>query len=170
MHPNPSDYVGREQAYVKHVVLEQYLLALALKVGQFAKGTTLNYIDGFSGPWHHGVPLDSNRPTSPHVAMTQLRDAREQLRARGVPLQVRGLSVESDADAYARLETLCATWKDLETQRIRGEFEAQIAAAVTFAKGGPKPFAFVFIDPTGWKGFGLRRIKPLLRCGRAKSW
>jgi hypothetical protein len=45
------DYKDREQAFVKHWFLKHYLQKLALKVAQFQPGTTLNYIDGFSGPW-----------------------------------------------------------------------------------------------------------------------
>ncbi len=41
-----EDYEQREQAYVKHFVLKHYLQQLALKIGSFRGGTTLNYIDG----------------------------------------------------------------------------------------------------------------------------
>jgi hypothetical protein len=38
-----------------------------------------------------------------------------------------------------------------------------LAQATAFAKVGTNPFAFVFIDPTGWTGYGLPQITPSLR-------
>jgi three-Cys-motif partner protein len=160
---DPNDYRERPQAYVKHTVLQKYLRVLALKVGQFARGTTLNYVDGFSGPWDDGRALHEGRPTSPAVAVRELRDAREQLRGLGVAMTPRALFVESDRAAYARLQQLRAKWTDIETLAIEGRFEEQIAHAQRFAESGSKRFAFVFIDPTGWTGYGLDAITPLLR-------
>ena len=40
---------GREQAYVKHCLLENYLAQLAYRVGQ--KWDAIVYVDGFAGPW-----------------------------------------------------------------------------------------------------------------------
>ena len=42
-------YFGREQAYVKHCLLEKYLAPLVYKVG--STWDSIVYIDGFSGPW-----------------------------------------------------------------------------------------------------------------------
>lgn len=33
---------------------------------------------------------------------------------------------------------------------------------VQFAKAENNMFTFTFIDPTGWKGFGMNNIRPLL--------
>ncbi len=47
--PDPSHYVGREQALIKHTFLQSYLERLIHKT---AKGyEEIAYIDGFSGPW-----------------------------------------------------------------------------------------------------------------------
>jgi len=101
-----EDYERREQAYVKHFVLKHYLQQLALKIGNFKTGTTLNYIDGFSGPWQYAT--DELRDTSPHVALTELCAAREVLRGLSRPseLHVRGMFVESDREAFVLLERL----------------------------------------------------------------
>ncbi|RMH15085.1 MAG: hypothetical protein D6696_21655 [Acidobacteria bacterium] len=48
---NPALYKGREQTYVKHLVLEGYLRKLAYKWGYY--GGTINYVDCFAGPWRH---------------------------------------------------------------------------------------------------------------------
>ena len=159
-----EDYERREQAYVKHYVLRHYLQQLALKIGNFRSGTTLNYIDGFSGPWQHAT--DALRDTSPHVALTELCAARELLRGspRPVDLQVRGMFVERDRGAFERLQRLLRDqFPAAECSAHNGEFEAFIAQACRFATTGPRPFAFVFIDPTGWTKYGLKAITPLLR-------
>lgn len=43
-----ENYAGREQAYVKHCLLERYLLEWGFKVG--AEWDALVYVDGFAGP------------------------------------------------------------------------------------------------------------------------
>ena len=45
-----SNYIGREQSYVKHVVLDTYLERFAHIIGSWKDSIT--YIDGFSGPWN----------------------------------------------------------------------------------------------------------------------
>lgn len=159
-----EDYARREQAYVKHYVLKHYLQQLALKIGNFRPGTTLNYIDGFSGPWKHAT--EELRDTSPYVALTELCAARDALRAqpRPVSLRVRGMFVEQDPGAFALLQGLLRDrFSSVEWEACPGAFEAHIPQACRFAGTGPRPFAFVFIDPTGWTGYGLRAITPLLR-------
>ena len=44
-----SNYEGREQAYVKHCLLEEYLPELAYRVGR--TWDSLVYVDAFAGPW-----------------------------------------------------------------------------------------------------------------------
>src|SRR5262245_51382899 len=138
---DPRDYVGREQAYVKHVVLQKYLQALALKVGQFNPGTTLNYIDGFSGPWDGGGDPNDPRSTSPYIALRELCQARRQLRARGIDFNVRGLFVERDRVAFGRLQRLLGSWTDATTESLCGGFEDSVAHATTFATTGDNRFA-----------------------------
>ena len=160
--PGGSPYDGREQAFVKHEVLRRYLERLAFKVGGFQPGTTLNYIDGFSGPWD--AVTDDHGDSSPAIAMRELARARDGLASlpSPKPMTPRALFVESDRAAFDRLTRLCAS-APVEAVTLNGAFEAQIAEAVRFAGHGAHPFAFVFIDPTGWTGFALQRIAPLLR-------
>jgi hypothetical protein len=45
-----ANYVGgREQAYVKHCLLERYLSRWAYKIG--SSWDLLVFVDGFAGPW-----------------------------------------------------------------------------------------------------------------------
>lgn len=156
-----NDYQGREQAFVKHYVLTHYIESLALKIGNFKPGTTLNFIDGFSGPWQSVT--EELRDTSPHVALTKLLEARRYLMRTGKDLTIRGFFVERESAAHARLTSLLRDFSEIETESRHGCFEDMISDAVTFATTGRNPFAFVFIDPTGWTGYGLNKVVPLLR-------
>lgn len=162
MTPGENSYAGREQARVKHAVLRGYLQRLAFKVGNFRPNTTLNYIDGFSGPWD--AVADGHADSSPVIAMRELAEARDALATLPTPkrMVVRAMFVERDAAAFEHLKTICER-APIEAMPHHGQFEAYIDAAARFAAHGPNPFAFIFIDPTGWTGFGLKRIKPLLQ-------
>lgn len=156
-----EDYAEREQACVKHFVLEHYLQQLALKVGGYQAGTTLNYIDGFSGPWQHAS--EELRDTSPHVAMSELLSAKRHLAKNGKDFYVRGFFVESDPGAHVLLQELLEGFDGIDGVEVHcSEFESKIADACRFATFGKKPFAFIFIDPTGWTGYPLQAIRPLL--------
>lgn len=155
-------YVGREQTFVKHYVLENYLARLAFIVGG-VKGwvRTFNYIDGFAGPWESAT--GNLADTSPHIAIARLRKVRSDLTARGLtPPKMRCLFVEKDPAAFGRLAASVGGVQDIHAVAMNGEFEALIPRIADFAREGEKPFSFVFIDPTGWSGYGLNTIKPIL--------
>ncbi len=161
-------YKGREQTAVKHYILREYLQVLALKLGNFKKaGVTINYVDGFSGPWDEQAKDLSD--TSPGIALHELSEARRILGERGVSIAVRCMFIEKEGDRFRRLADLEGRFPGVHITRLHGTFEAHIPEAVEFASGGgDDPFGFVFIDPTGWTGYGLRAISPLLRVRRCE--
>ncbi|MCU0862569.1 MAG: three-Cys-motif partner protein TcmP [Planctomycetes bacterium] len=164
MEPKRENYVGREQAYAKHCILQGYLQKLTYKVGW--EGVTLNYIDGFAGPWKSQTTdlVD----TSPHVALRVLRATRDQLANLGRPrTSIRAMFVERSNGATALRESL-AQYTDIETLVLQDEFENVIQTAVKFATVGKRPFSFGFIDPCGWVGYGMKAITPLLRVPRGE--
>src|SRR5438034_11050293 len=88
-----SAYTGREQAYVKHYLLEKYLTPLAYKVG--SKWGSFVYIEGFSGPWQTTQPDYAD--SSFGVAVNTLRQVRKGLREtwdRELPMHI--ILVEQD--------------------------------------------------------------------------
>src|SRR5579864_3940380 len=94
-------YFGREQTLVKHSVLKQYLIALALIVGRsFARD--ISFIDCCSGPWNT-VTTDLS-DSSIGIAIQLLRAARDILAAEGNTVSFRCLFAEENPDAYAQLE------------------------------------------------------------------
>src|SRR4051812_18690365 len=152
-------YEGREQTLVKHVVLEKYLLRFAMVVGTWAD--TINYVDGFSGPWN--IRSEDFADSSFAIALRVLRTAREALRARRRLLKLRCFFIEADSKSYERLEQFARETKDAEVETRNSEFTAAIPEIQKFLQtGGARAFGFTFIDPTGWTGFAMREIKPLL--------
>ncbi len=46
---NPEDYIGKEQAFIKHNLLKSYLERLFMIVGRYEE--KILYVDCFAGPW-----------------------------------------------------------------------------------------------------------------------
>jgi three-Cys-motif partner protein len=153
---------GREQAYVKHSLLNDYLPELAYRIGR--TWDSLAYIDGFAGPWqtHDQDHADS----SFGVAIEALRRSQEGLReAHGQKLHVNCVLVEKDNGAFAELERFAATETspEFEVHALHGEFVQKIPSIELLAKGeGKNPFKFVLLDPTGWADIPMDTLKTLL--------
>ncbi|HUP22456.1 MAG TPA: three-Cys-motif partner protein TcmP [Thermoanaerobaculia bacterium] len=148
-------YRGREQTYLKHFFLDQYLGRVAYVIGwshpQFV------YVDGFSGPWRSEDQAFED--TSFVIAIQKLRQVRAGLARAGKRPRIRCLFIEKDRTAFEGLQQAISDVSDLEIKALQGEFENLIPDIVQFVGGS---FALVFIDPSGWTGFGLRRITPIL--------
>ena len=148
-------YAAREQTYLKHFFLESYLERVAWVIGwshpQFV------YVDGFSGPWKSDN--EKFEDTSFVIAMDKLRAVRDGLAEKGKRCDVSCLFIEKDPTAFAALNQHVGNVTDMNVRALCGEFEAVIPDILDFIGSS---FSLVFIDPTGWKGFGLNRIRPIL--------
>jgi three-Cys-motif partner protein len=155
---NPYD--NREQTWVKHDILRRYLVRLAVIVGTWVDSIT--YVDCFSGPWENKT--DDFSDTSFAIAIEQLKAARDKLAERDKILKLRCLFIEKNASAFAKLKRFSESISDVEILPIQGELQTQIEAVCQFVKaGGQSNFPFIFIDPTGWTGFPMEKIAPLLQ-------
>ena len=157
----PEYYHGREQTYLKHFFLENYLERVAYIIGyshpQFV------YVDGFSGPWK--AAGEAFEDTSFIIAIQKLRQVKEGLRRVGKAPRIRCLFIEKDRRAFEDLQRAIEDVTDIETRAINGEFEALIPDILRFCGSS---FSLIFIDPTGWTGFGLRKIQPILQRRRGE--
>lgn len=152
-------YQGREQTLVKHFVLDKYLERLAHIIGSWAD--TITYIDCFSGPWRS--QSSDLRDTSFSIAIQQLRAARETHAKSGRRLKLRCFFIESSPEAYEQLRGFTESIDDIEIETRNTDLERAIPDIVRFAgAGGKGSFTFTFIDPTGWSGFSMDVITPLL--------
>lgn len=152
-----EDYRNREQTYLKHFILERYLERVAFVIGN--SHPEFVYVDGFSGPWESQD--EKFEDTSFIIAIKKLRYVRDSLVDRvGKEPMIRCLFIERDETAFEALEDATRNVKDLEIKALRGKFEELVPDILRFVG---RSFSLVFIDPTGWTGFGMRAIEPILR-------
>ena len=157
-----SHYQGREEAYVKHYLLEKYLPDWAYKVG--TKWDSLVYIDGFAGPWR---TTDPNYADSSFArAIDTLRTCKLGLQKRGVTLSTSAILVESNKEAFAKLDSFArsASGPDVSVTAIPGKFVDTISKINEHLRlAGPRAFKFVLLDPMGWADIPMKKLQPFLK-------
>ena len=152
----PAEYVGREQSYLKHRVLELYLTAWAQKQGSISKfrEVQLVYVDCFAGPWQS--KNEKLEDTSVHIGLSALESAAATWKTN---IKLKAVFVEKEAEPFARLGTYLASRRSVvETLPIHGEFGNRIERINKEIATGA---AFLFVDPTGWKGVAMAFISRL---------
>lgn len=165
----PTAYDGREQAYIKHRLLEAYLQKLFFIVGMGAKtsgSVELCYIDCFAGPW--GDPSEGIESTSIAISLRTLEGCRQELGRFGISAKIRALYIEEDAGAFARLKAYLGsnTPSSIASTCIQGDFVNLREEILKWA--GQGSFAFFFIDPMGWKQVGVGTLRPLMQRQRSE--
>ena len=126
------------------------------------KWNSITYVDCFSGPWN--TQSEKFEDSSFSIALDELRKARDSLKKRGLELKLRCFFIEKSKSAYTRLERFAKETTDAEIATRNSGFEKAIPDILEFIKaGGRRNFAFIFIDPTGWTGFAMKTIQPLLK-------
>ena len=165
----PNAYDGREQALVKHTLLESYLQKLFMIVGMATgkgKRADLCYIDCFAGPW--GDDSEAMESTSIAVSLRVLDACRQALESRGVDVNIRALYVEEDAHAYGRLSNYLNSNapSGIQTRAVHGDFVAHRDEILAWT--GTEAFAFFFIDPKGWKDVRIEVLRKLLKRPRSE--
>jgi three-Cys-motif partner protein len=154
-------YQGREQTYAKHLFLKLYLERVAFKIAYLQPDFV--YVDGFSGPWQSaGQDLED---TSFMIAIRKLQYVRDALEKVGKKPQMRCLFIEADKARFKALESATETAARVRTEALFGEFEALTSEILRFIGNG---FSLVFIDPTGWEGFAMDLIRPILERRRGE--
>ena len=149
-------YAGREQAYVKHFLLSEYLATFAHKIASgFAE---ICYVDGFSGPWQNTGECFED--TSFGIALSALTRAKATWRSLGREVRMSAHLIEKDGLAYRNLQAVKAQFPEIEIATHHGSF-IDLAPDLRHAIS-PRAFAFVFIDPKGWR-IDMTRLAPLLR-------
>lgn len=153
---DPSYYAGREQTYVKHFVLETYLERVAWNIFSFRPDFV--YVDGFSGPWKS--ENEAYEDTSFKIALDKLRAVRQGLRdGLGKTVNFRCMFIEKERKPFNELKAAIDSINDIELSAVHGAFEDHIEDIQNFAA---RSFSLIFIDPTGWQGFAMEKISPLL--------
>jgi len=163
----PASYAQREQAYIKHKLLESYLQKLFLIVGSGSKREALEicYVDCFAGPW--GDDSEGMETTSIAISLRTLDGCRQELAKQGLRITMRAMFIEKDRKAFGRLKTYLDQSAPAEVQVscLCGDFVALRQDILTWT--GDKAFAFFFVDPMGYTEASVEIVAPLL--GRPRS-
>jgi three-Cys-motif partner protein len=151
-------YFGREQTKAKHFILKNYLQALAFKVLTFSD---ITYVDGFSGPWE--TKADNFSDSSFMIAIAVLLDAQKRfLEQRGIRRRIHCFFSEQNPEAFTHLELAVAPYhrpeQGFQIKTYCGKFEDSVESILSFIGAS---FSLIFIDPTGWSGYPLDKIRPL---------
>lgn len=160
----PIDYYkDREQTYLKHFFLEQYLETVAYHIG-FSQREFV-YVDCFAGPWR--AADEALGDTSIRIALDRLKSVKSGLARQGKHPVIRAIFVEKSPASYATLQQVLAEHSgDVKTLALLGAFEDNIDRILSEVG---HTFAFFFVDPTGWTGFAMDNIRPILKRARARS-
>lgn len=149
-------YRKKEQTYLKHFFLEQYLETVAFHIG-YARGE-FNYVDCFSGPWRSAD--EEFADTSIRIALDRLNYVRDGLAAQGRLANIRAVFIEKSRKAFTDLQrALQQHSRAVKTTALPGTFEDNIPRILHEVGSA---FAFFFIDPRGWTGFAMDEIRPIL--------
>jgi len=156
----PESYLGREQAFVKHQLLETYLLRLFMIIGPHQKN--IRYVDCFSGPWQEGS--DDLQDTSIGIALKIIQKCRDGLKQMGRDVTFHTLFIEKDKNSFQKLQEFLSgvSLHGISTTALPGDFFDLRDSILEWC--GPDDFTFFFIDPKGWKNVvEISTLAPLLR-------
>ncbi len=156
-----ADYAGREQSYVKHVFLENYLEALVYKTA--SRYPHIVYVDGFAGPWQNAN--ERFEDTSFGIALHALRQAKDSWKQIGRHVRMSAHLVEQNATAYARLAQIPKHFPDVSVSTYSGDFVRLIPTILNAIPSDA--FTFSFINPKGWR-IPLQQLAPLLSRGNSE--
>lgn len=139
-------YLGREQSFIKHSFLTQYLQAAAYKTLQ-GRSPTFNFVDAFAGPWQVSDGANYS-DASFHQALHTLEAVRADLGKRGLAgLKIRFCFCEKRAQAVNELRRYAEQNGRFDIHVFHGSFEDHLDGIASTCHDG---FTFTFIDPTGW--------------------
>ncbi len=157
---NPEDYKGKEQTYIKHTLLNNYLYRLFMIIGQYED--SISYVDCFAGPWQEDS--DDLRATSIAISLNIMKKCQEGLSQRGKNVQFRALYIEKDKESFDKLKSFLAKkeWNEVDVKPLPGEFHELRDDILKWC--GKGNFTFFFVDHTGWrKAIEIPTLRPLLQ-------
>ena len=140
-----ENYHGREQSFIKHLFLTQYLKSLSFKIFQ-GRSRVFNFIDAFAGPWNTSASDYSD--ASFEQSLRTLASVREAIDPEfNLGLQIRLCLCEKRPNAIQALERYGQDRQGFAIRVFPGNFEDNLDEIKRFCSNG---FTFTFIDPTGW--------------------
>lgn len=165
----PTAYLGREQAFIKHLLLEGYLEKLLYIIGWNASElghSEVIYVDCFAGPWQESA--EDLTDTSIGISLALLAKVQIRLANANKNVKFKALYIEQDKRSFAKLSTylISRSPSNITTECINGNF-CDLIPEIS-AKCAGDGFAFFFIDPKGWSTVKPGLLDPLLRRPRSE--
>jgi three-Cys-motif partner protein len=162
----PEGYEGREQSYLKHEVLREYLTPWGFKLAAAGRGrpstTRLWYVDTFAGPW--GTDSESLDGTSVSIGLEVLETAQAGWRDKGGHIDVGAVFVERKRKSFDRLQQLLGGYYGpVDCHAFHGRFGDRTLDIKKVIGSDP---AFLFVDPTGWRGAEMQHVRELVSLPR----
>ena len=155
-------YQGREQTYIKHLFLERYLETVAYHIGY--SNSEFYFVDCFSGPWR--ASDEELGDTSVRIALEILNRVLQGLSAQRRRVSIHAIFVEKSSSAFGTLQEVLDEHRgNVQTLALQGSFEDNIPSILGHV--GSR-FAFFFVDPTGWTGFAMAKLRPILERRRGE--
>lgn len=159
----PAAYDGREQALIKHKLLEDYLEKLFLIIGMGTRSggsAELCYVDCFAGPW--GDVSEEMKATSIAISLRTLDTCRQKLASLRVFVKIKALYVEKSPVSFKRLQAhlVDKTPRSIRSHCMQGDFVALRQDILNWV--GPDAFTFFFIDPKGYTPIAVPILAPLV--------
>jgi len=156
----PQDYKGKEQAFIKHRLLEAYIQRLFMIIGQHEN--RIRYVDCFAGPWE--AESDNLKDTSIAISLNIMKGCHESLKKHGRNVQFKALFIEKNRGSHKTLNSFLdrASTNEVYAESLHGDFYSLRSDILRWC--GNDDFTFFFIDPTGWKDVvELDTLRPLLQ-------
>ena len=146
MNLNPEIYRGREQSYIKHLFLNEYIQTAAFKTLQ-GRSRIFNFVDAFAGPWN--VSDEQNySDASFHQVLHTLEAVRSSLGRQGnAGLKINFCFCETKKKAFEKLRKYADGHSKFQIHVYHGRFENHLDEISNMCRVG---FTFTFVDPTGW--------------------
>lgn len=117
------------------------------------------YVDCFAGPWK--ARDQELRDTSISIGLTALESVAQTWGTEHFLIELGAIFVEKNQHAFKQLGQFLANRSELvRTHPLPGEFGQRIGEIEQLIQSDP---AFVFVDPTGWKGVAMDFIAPLVK-------
>jgi three-Cys-motif partner protein len=147
--------------FFKHEVLRNYLRAWSQKLGsvsQTGRRVRLWYVDCFAGPWSSRT--EDHADTSVAIGMNALEEALSTWSDAPTKVEAGAIFVEANPTSATRLTEFLSgrPHKGVAWKVLVGAFGSQVAAIQGMIGDDA---AFLFVDPTGWKGAGMQFVAPL---------
>lgn len=143
-----ENYIGREQSFIKHRFLTQYLKYAAYKILQSRNNEmAFNFVDAFAGPWSVSDTNDYS-DASFEQSLKTLENVQVDLGRKGQHRRkIRFCLCEKRPEAIEQLRNYAAQRQNFEIHVFEGKFEENLEKIFKVCRNG---FTFTFIDPTGW--------------------